>query len=206
MREGLAGLPAKLPDRPHPEAGRLGKWAAGSCSPAPVLAGCKPPPGVYGEPPTAQGGAHRPYALSNRGMRSKQLLQLAGGPERAGAGDPRGRRSPGSGRRTLSGAGRLAEGPLPPPAPGLAPRNPARLPRGLAAAVPLSIQEERGAPGRPGGNYDSQDALRGRCARLGPIRAREWARAATPLAGGRRGEASEGALRVDWLEARGPGF
>lgn len=38
----------------------------------------------------------------------------------------------------------------------------ARSPQVYAASARLSIQEEQGAPGRPGRNYDSQDALRRR--------------------------------------------
>ncbi|CAI9163645.1 unnamed protein product [Rangifer tarandus platyrhynchus] len=44
----------------------------------------------------------------------------------------------------------------------LGPLTPAHSPQVYAASARLSIQEEQGAPGRPGRNYESQEALRRR--------------------------------------------
>ena len=44
----------------------------------------------------------------------------------------------------------------------LGPLTPARSPKVYAASARLSIQEEQGAPGRPGRNYEFQEALRRR--------------------------------------------
>lgn len=63
-------------------------------------------------------------------------------------------------------------------APALAPGTPSRSPRAYAAAAALRIQEEQGAPGRAAENYNSQEALRRRGSRRGPIRTKGLARAA----------------------------
>lgn len=73
-----------------------------------------------------------------------------------------------------------------------------------AASARLSIQEEQGAPGRPGRNYDSQEALRRRA--FTTANEGEGAGARGGTIGWRcEGGAPGGALWVDWLTARGRG-
>lgn len=93
-------------------------------------------------------------------------------------GRPRGRGLQRRGRSVRTSPVPLGSGP---DAPALAPLAPRSL---VTAAARLSIQEEQGASGRPGGNYNSQEALRRRGAHRGPVKAKERARAEGPLAGG----------------------
>lgn len=127
------------------------------------------------DPPQLNVGHTRPQVRPRqpRNEGQTELVLQAGGLRSVGAGVAGDRASMGPAQgRGSRGAGDSAAGPVRASrvSPDSSPR--AAVPQATLLPRCLSIQEERGAPGRAGGNYNSQAALRRRGGRRGPMRAR----------------------------------